>query len=102
MLPGVTAADEAAAAEPSAAHRIISERFSVGPFRIPADDYYSGEKGSLFFAPNAWPEPDRSTHPSPNAALEDLRPVMVGGPIQVEFSVPIARKKPPGDPTLEP
>jgi len=57
----VTHADEAAAAEPSAAHRIVSERFSLGPFNIPlppSEDrqYYSGEMGALFFAPNAWPE----------------------------------------------
>lgn len=68
MLPGVTAADEAAAAEPSAAHRILSERFSVGPFTVPEDDdYCSSERGSLFFAPNAWP-----SHPS----TSNLRPAM--------------------------
>ena len=67
MLSGVTAADEAAATEPSSAHRIISERFSVGPFRVPEDHYHRGERGSLFFAPNAWPS---------NPSTSSLRPAM--------------------------
>ena len=64
--------DEATASdEPSVAHRIISERFSMGPFHViddeGDDEYHKGERGSLFFAPNAWP-----SHPS----TSDLRPAM--------------------------
>lgn len=44
----------------------------MGPCRVPneGEDYYSGETGSLFFAPNAWP--DTSRHPS----TAHLRPAM--------------------------
>ena len=57
---------EATSAEPSAARRIVGERFSVGPFdRARDDDYHAGEEGALFFAPNAWPDPSRHPEPSP-------------------------------------
>ena len=52
----VTRKGELAAREPSAARRIISERFSVGPFDVPNDSYHTDEDGALFFHPNAWPE----------------------------------------------
>ena len=46
---------ERADPEPSAARRLVGERFSVGPFRRPRDAYHAGEDGAVFFAPNAWP-----------------------------------------------
>ena len=61
--------DEAASPEPSAARRLVGERFSVGPFdRARDDDYHAGEEGALFFAPNAWPDPAR--HPNLRPAME--------------------------------
>ena len=49
----MTREEELAAREPSAARRIISERFSVGPFDVPNDSYHTDEEGALFFHPNA-------------------------------------------------
>ena len=46
---------ERADPEPSAARRLVGERFSAGPFRRPRDAYHAGEDGAVFFAPNAWP-----------------------------------------------
>lgn len=62
----VTREEELAAREPSAARRIISERFSVGPFDVPNDSYHTDEEGALFFHPNAWPED----------SIPSLRPAM--------------------------
>ena len=46
---------ERADPEPSAARRIVGERFSAGPFGRPRDAYHSGEDGETFLAPNVWP-----------------------------------------------
>lgn len=47
---------ETQSSEPSALCKIAGERFSMGPFDLPKDDYHRGEDGELFFAPNVWPK----------------------------------------------
>ena len=59
---------EATSPEPSAARRIVGERFSAGPFDARVDDHRADEEGALFFAPNAWPDPSR--HPNLRPAME--------------------------------
>ena len=59
---------EATSPEPSAARRIVGERFSAGPFDARPDDHRADEEGALFFAPNAWPDPSR--HPNLRPAME--------------------------------
>ena len=51
---------ERADPEPSAARRIVGERFSVGPFGRPSDAYHAGEDGATFFAPNVFPKNGRN------------------------------------------
>ena len=51
---------ERADPEPSAARRIVGERFSVGPFGRPSDAYHAGEDGATFFAPIVFPKNGRN------------------------------------------
>ena len=58
--------------EPSAARRIVGERFSVGPFGRPSDAYHAGEDGATFFAPNAWPAHNRELRESMERYYEHM------------------------------
>ena len=58
--------------EPSAARRIVGERFSVGPFGRPSDAYHAGEDGATFFAPNAWPARNRELRESTERYYEHM------------------------------
>ena len=51
----VSVETERADPEPSAARRVVGERFSAGPFGRPRDAYHAGEDGATFLAPNVWP-----------------------------------------------
>jgi isopenicillin N synthase-like dioxygenase len=63
---------ERADPEPSAARRLVGERFSAGPFRRPRDAYHAGEDGAVFFAPNAWPSENRQLREHMEAYYEHM------------------------------
>ena len=63
---------ERADPEPSAARRLVGERFSAGPFRRPRDAYHAGEDGAVFFAPNAWPSENQKLREHMEAYYEHM------------------------------
>ena len=63
---------ERADPEPSAARRLVGERFSAGPFRRPRDAYHAGEDGAVFFAPNAWPSENHELREHMEAYYEHM------------------------------